>query len=87
MVPTVHHVISSLVSTAVTDSLPLAFGQAFLRALSLTPLGADLNNHGCALTSLYRKFTVTKMAHAFSCRIVTTTRGLCQLEGSLPDPT
>ena len=41
MVPTVHHVVISSVNMAVTDSFPLALGQAFVRALSLIPLGAD----------------------------------------------
>ena len=62
---------------AVSDSLPLASGQAFVWDLSL-PLVADLNNHGYALTSLHRMFTVTKMAHAFPAELSQLLRDSCQ---------
>ena len=80
--PTLHHVLNSSVNMAVTDSLALASGQAFVWDLNL-PLVADLNNHGYALTSLHRMFTVTKMAHAFPAELSQLLRDSCQSEGPL----
>lgn len=63
--PTLHPALNASGNRARIHSLPLGFGQVFVRAQGLIPLVADENAPGCALTPLHSVFTVTETACAF----------------------